>query len=181
MGNNFTWAIICVVLMLWSAVSSVRMAARVIHSRKVLADARANNEAVVRGNSTVYRTGYYVAVTVTEFLAFLFFARNLLRYLRTGGFLPLILAVLCLSTLVMLVIHIIAAFQQKYVYLTQRGLITYVDCHTFEKCRFAWENSDAALSDTLHVYIKKDPHPYTVRFEGDLETAHRITDENAER
>lgn len=181
MGSVFTWVIVCIALMLWSAFSSVRMAARVIHSRKLLANARANNEVVVRGNSTIYRTGYYVAVIATEFLVLLFFVRNLLRYLRTGGFLPLIFAVLCLSTLVMLVIHIIAAFQEKYVYLTKCGLITYVDCHSFEKCRFAWENSDAALSDTLHVYIKNDPHPYTVRFESDLETAHQITDENAER
>ena len=91
----------------------------------------------------------------------------------------LLVGVLCVSTLVTLIIHLVALFQEKHVYLTKNGLITYVDCHSFSSCRFAWENNDGGMSDMLHVYIKKDKMPFTVQFDGDIAAAHALTEQYA--
>lgn len=79
------------------------------------------------------------------------------------------------------VIHIIAVFKEKNVYLTEDGLIYFLGCFAFSKCRFSWESSNNPdiPSNTLHVYKPKDKLPFTVSFDDDIETAHKITDEHA--
>ena len=168
------WEIICVVLMIWSAVSAVRMAGKVIRSRIMLRALRKDNETVVHGISLQFKAAAYLFIMALELFGVIFFAINFLRFCRVNGFLAVLLGVLCASTAVSLAIHTIALFQEKHVYLTKNGLITYVDCHTYSACRFAWENSSEGMSDILHVYIKNDHMPFTVRFDGDPAPAHAL-------
>ena len=74
------------------------------------------------------------------------------------------------------IIHVIAAFREKYVYLTAHGLVLFAGELSFEKFRFVWEtpgNPDE-LSDTLLVYPEKEKIPFPVTFTENLEEAHLI-------
>ena len=180
--NSFlTWEIICFVLMIWCSCSAVRLAYKVIRSRKMLRVLRAENAAVVHGISMHYKAAAYLFVIIPELIALIYFGTYSLPVcIRSGfGLLALVIGVLSASFLVTLVIHLIALFQEKHVYLTKNGLITYVDCHTFSSCRFAWENSGSGLSDMLHVYVKKDRMPFTARFDSDIAAAHALTEQYA--
>ena len=179
MTNVMLWEIICIALMIWCAYSAVRLSVKVIRTRRMLHTLRTNGDSVVHGFSTRYQAGAYLAVMALELFGLIFFARYFFPPYRLNGLLAAVIGGLCASTFVTLVIHSIALFQEKHVYLTKLGLITYVDCHRFSDCRFAWESTEAALADMLHVYIKKDPNPFTVRFDGDPAPAHALTEQYA--
>ena len=178
--ESFTmWSVICTVLMIWCVFSAIRLAYRVIRSRKMLRALRKDNETVVRGISMQYQAAAYLITCALELFGVIFFAFMFLRALPLSGWTAALVGVLCVSTLVTLIIHLVALFQEKHVYLTKNGLITYVDCHSFSSCRFAWENNDGGMSDMLHVYNKKDKMPFTVQFDGDIAAAHALTEQYA--
>ena len=171
------WELICIVLMIWCSFSAIRLTCKVIRSRKMLRVLRADNETIVHGISLHYKTVAYLFVIILELIGLIYFGTfSLPACIRNGfGLLAWVIGVLGVSFLVTLVIHLIALFQEKHVYLTKNGLITFVDCHNFSACRFAWENSSTGLSDVLHVYVKNDRMPFTVKIDGDIAAAHALT------
>ena len=175
---RITDIIICA-LLVWIVYSTVRIAYGVIRSQVLIARAKKHG-GIIRGRSTLYKLGSYIYVIVVELGFILFFSFHLLKnYYRYPLQTDLILFILLVSFAVMMVIHLLAVFMEKYAYLTSDGLICYIKVFRFSKCRFAWEtDADGMLSDTLHVYPKKESAPYTVRFDQPTEEAHQLVSDN---
>ncbi len=180
--ESFTmWSIIYTVLMIWCVFSAIRLAYRVIRSRKMLREIRAENETVIHGINVQFKLIAYVIVMIVELFGLIYVAAYALPFYISNEFRLMALDAVGLIAffLMRLIIHLVALFQEKHVYLTKIGLITYVDCHSFSSCRFAWENNDGGMSDMLHVYIKKGKMPFTAQFDGDIAAAHALTEQYA--
>lgn len=83
---SFTmWSVICTVLMIWCVFSAIRLAYRVIRSRKMLRALRKDNETVVRGISMQYQAAAYLITCALELFGVIFFAIMFLRALPLSG------------------------------------------------------------------------------------------------
>ena len=167
--ESFTmWSVICTVLMIWCVFSAIRLAYKVIRSRKMLREIRAENETVIHGINVQFKLIAYVFVMIVELFGLIYVAAYALPFYISNEFRLLALDAVGLIAffLVRLIIHLVALFQEKHVYLTKNGLITY-------------ENNDGGMSDMLHVYIKKDKMPFTAQFDGDIAAAHALTEQYA--
>lgn len=80
-----------------------------------------------------------------------------------------------------MIIHFVGIFKEKYVYLTNKGVIFYMGIFDFLECRFVWEttSSPEQLSRTLHIYKPNEKTPFTVTFDRQIETAHRIIEKHS--
>ena len=158
---------------------TVMLAVQVINGRLLLSRARKSGESVIKGVNAMYKMVNYIAAIAAE----LFFTGAIgwiiFRY-KMDTVSGLLIWTIALSLGLSTVIHIIALFTEKNVYLTPSGLIYFLGRFKFADCRFSWDSSDTAdsLSDKLYVYKKKDKFPFVASFE-DRETAHRIVKENS--
>ncbi|WP_028516054.1 hypothetical protein [Ruminococcus flavefaciens] len=158
---------------------TVKLVFQVIKGRLLLSRARKSGEPVIKGVNAVYKMINYIVAVVTEALFTGFIGWNILKYKM-----DIISAVLIWTTVLSLglstVIHIIALFTEKNVYLTPSGLIYFLGRFKFADCRFSWDSSDTpdSLSDKLYIYEKKAKFPFVASFE-DRENAHRIVNENS--
>lgn len=172
--------VLCMALTVYSLTSAIKLVVNVIKGRRLLKKAVKNNERIIKGESLIYKASNYIFAIVTEIIAACYIG-SFLIYFRMPVFTVALVGMSIVVLAVNTVIHVIAIFKEKNVYLTEKGLIYFLGCFTFSKCRFSWENANnpEALSNTLHVYKPKDKFPFTVCFDSDIETAHKITDENA--
>mgnify|MGYP003292595637 FL=1 len=173
--------ILLFLLILWNCYSTIKTTIKVIISGVTLFNAKRNGSEIIRCTSVVYKVRYYIFTIAFElFIAgYCFKWFLMLKNLEIEG-LVICLLITIIMMLINVIIHIIAIFREKYAYLTEEGIISFVRKFKFSKCRFSWESDDSAdvVSDTLHVYPKKDNIPYTVVFESQAEQAHRIVSEN---
>lgn len=179
MKFNLT-SILLIALIIYCDVSTIKLFVKVAKGRLLLNKAKKNNETIIKGISSIYKTSNYIIVVCIELFLVYIFYRLLFIYK-----LPLILFILIfvegISLIVQVLIHIVAIFKEKYVHLTRDGLIYYMGCFEFSKCRFSWEttNDPDTLSNTLHVYKPKEKLPFTAIFDEETELAHKITEENS--
>ncbi|MBQ5339099.1 MAG: hypothetical protein J6Z40_08035 [Oscillospiraceae bacterium] len=162
---------------IWFIYTAILLVYKVIRSRKMLREIRADNETAVHGINVQFKLFAYLIVMTVEVLGLIYVAGFTLPFYISSGFRLLTVDAVGMIAffLMRLFIHLIALFQEKHVYLTKNGLITLVECLPFSKCRFAWENSASGQSDMLHVYTKKDRMPFTAQFDGDIAAAHALT------
>lgn len=167
-------------LVIYNLFSTVRLIFKVLRSCLLLNKARKNNEIIIKGNSSVYRIKNYIIAIITEAF-FLFIMCRLLTLYRLPLYFAIFIGFTVANIAVSTIIHIIAIFKEKNVYLTNKGLIYFIGCFEFSKCRFAWESSDNSdnLSNTLHVYTPKDKIPFTATFDEQIENAHKIVSDNS--
>lgn len=173
--------ILLFLLILWSCYSTIKTIIKVITSGLTLFNAKRNGSEIIRCKSVVYRIWHYIfAIAYELFVAgYLFKLFLMLKKLKIEE-LSICLLILIILMLSNAIIHVIAIFREKYAYLTEEGMVSFVEKFKFSKCRFSWESDDNAdiVSDTLHIYPKKGNIPYTVVFESQAEQAHRIVSEN---
>ncbi len=166
--------------------STIKLTVNVISGRVMLDRARKSGQLPIKCRSSVYKGWAYIFAILLEGYLLRFFMKYIMVVypLRdaadpkrfTAVMLVLGADVFCMA--VSLIIHIFAIFLEKNAYLTNDGLVYFLGCFKFSECRFSWEAvAQGKLSDTLHVYKKKDKLPFTVVFDDNTEAAHRMTDE----
>ncbi len=172
--------VVCIVLMVNYFISTARLVAKIIKGKLLLKKARENGEIIIKGKNSVYKVTNYIIAIVMEVIAVFVFGKFLISY-NVLSIVSVLVIITIAPLAVTIVIHIIAIFQENDVYLTKNGLIYFLGYFEFSKCRFSWESSNNpdVLSNTLHIYKPKEKIPFTVSFDRDIETAHKITDENS--
>ena len=153
---------------------------KIMRSANIISNARKNDAVIIRCLNPVYNIKNYVFNLITEPLLIYCYYRILSvipsRWLYSYISFIVLMIIYCFS----FIIHVIAVFREKYVYLTPHGLILFAGELSFEKFRFVWEtpqNPDE-LSDTLLVYPEKEKIPFPVTFTENLEEAHLLTEIN---
>lgn len=176
------WTLICIALVIFNCFSTVRLVSKVLKGNRLLKKARAGGEAIVKGNNNLYDLKHYLFAIVTELIC-IFFIFKLLSLYRITIAAFAVVALTIAAVAVTVVIHVIAIFKEKNVYLTEHGLIYFLGSFEFSDSRFLWESSEKPeiLSKTLYIYKKKDKFPFTVSFDSDIETAHKIVSENSRK
>lgn len=81
---------------------------------------------------------------------------------------------LILVQIISLLAHVIVLFYDKYAYLTYRGMVHITGVMEFEKCRFAWEQSEEELSQYILVYKEKSNHAFRFHVTEEIEKAHEM-------
>lgn len=179
MKFNLTTILLIALIIYWD-ISIIKLFVKVAKGRLLLSKAKKNNETIIKGISSIYKTSNYIIAVCIE-LFFIFVLFRLLFIYKLPLILFIIIFVEGISLIVQVLIHIVAIFKEKYVHLTRDGLIYYIGYFEFSKCRFSWEttNNPNTLSNTLHVYKPKEKFPFTAIFDQETELAHKITDENS--
>ena len=170
---------ICAFLSMFSLFHAVKLVLEVINGRLMLGRARKSGELMVKGFNALFKASNYIFAIAGELFFVAVMCRFLFVYkLNTVSF--VFVTVIAASLFVNSVVHIIALFAEKNVYLTESGLIYFLGSFKFSDCRFSWDSSDAPddLSDRLYIYKRKANYPFIASFE-DRETAHSIVNENS--
>ena len=169
------WHLLTLFILVTSVCSTLRMVVNIIISAMKLNSARKNGREVVKCESTVYKMSRYIIVLLSEGFFIYFFGDLYFRLRETENiFMKLPFIMLVIDVIILMIVHIIALFKEKYAYLTPDGLISYIKIFRFANCRFTWDST----GDTLHVYPKKEKMPFTVVFRNNADTAHEIVDNN---
>lgn len=171
---------VAIILSIYSDYSTIKLIYKITKGRILLNKAKNNGERIVRGISTIYKPSNYLFSIFME----LFFIYTMIYVLRAYGSISKLLSIFIIidiiAIVIVLIVHIIATFAEKYVYLTKDGLIYFLGRFDFDKCRHVWdaESQPDALSNRLHIYKPNDNQPYTVYFEEQLEAeiAHKLID-----
>lgn len=177
-----SWHLLSLFIIVASVFSTLRMVFNIIKSAMAVSSARKNGREVIRCESTVYKMSRYIIALLSEGFFTYFFADMYFRFREVKNtFIKLPFLLLVLDFIVLMIIHFIALYKEKYAYLTPDGLISYIKIFRFSNCRFAWETTgnNSGLSNTLHVYPKKEKFPFTVVFYNDIDAAHMIVDNNS--
>lgn len=173
------WNIVLLAIVAWSVYSTVKLILNVTKSAALRRKALNSNEVVIKAKSNVYKTTHYILVIACEGLILSCFLTLLFRFrLQPTFFLLIVIDSVCI--LLSAIIQIIGFFGEKYVYLTNKGLIYFLGIFDFLENRFVWEESTnpEMLSNTLHIYKPKEQLPFTVTFENQVEVAHRIIEKH---
>ena len=179
-GNDDVWNIIFVAVLIWCSYSTVRLIMKVSKGLMLQRNAKHSNEVVIRGTSVIYKTTNYIFAIVYEVFIIGIFLSFLIRYtfdFLLNTFLCIDIFLLCIQV----IIHFVGIFKEKYVYQTNKGVIFYMGIFDFLECRFVWEttSSPEQLSRTLHIYKPNEKTPFTVTFDRQIETAHRIIEKHS--
>lgn len=173
-GNIIFVGIIC-----WNVYSSVKLLAKAINGAILRHEATHSNEIYIKGSYSGYKVSNYLFVYGVEIALLVMFFTLVFRYKLVAWFKASIW--LCIVTTIMAIaVQCVALFKEKDVYLTNKGLVYFLGIFDFDKNKFVWEQgaNPEQVSGTLHIYKPKDNFPYTVNFEQQIETAHRIVDKN---
>lgn len=173
-GNIIFVGIIC-----WNVYSSVKMLIKAIRGAVLRYEATHSNAIYIKGRYSGYKVSNYLFVYGMEIACLVLFFTIISRYKLVAWF-KISIWLCIVMTIMVLVVQCVAIFKEKDVYLTNKGLIYFLGIFDFTNNKFLWEQSTnpEQLSGTLHIYKPKDNFPYTVNFEQQIETAHRIVDKN---
>jgi len=176
------YLIFIMVLMIWSAASVMIALYNVIRGRVLLERAKKEFASIVQGNNTYYKAWSYIFGIAMDIAVIIVFYRFMLL-VKGISLLHTIMVANVILMVLLIMIHVIAIFEERNVYLTDLGLIGFMGCFEFSKCRFSWEESQdpEKLSNTLHIYRKNTKSPFTVTFDLRPDVAHRITERNSIR
>lgn len=176
------WTLVWIALVISNCVSTVRLVSKVLKGNRLLKKARVDGGAIIKGNNNLYNLKHYLFAIVTELIVIYLICKLLSLYRLTAAIFA-VEAVTTAAVAVTVVIHVIAIFKEKNVYLTEQGLIYFMGSFEFSNSRFLWETSEnpEVLSRTLYIYGKKDKLPFTVSFDSDTELAHKIVSENSKK
>lgn len=175
--NFFYETVFYIILTVSRLKSTIKLVVNVINGIQLLNKSVENNERLIKGGSLSYEEYNFIYSIAAE----IFIAYYVVGRLVIYSSMPFLVTVLVVVNVVVLavksVIHVIAKFKEKNVYLTEDGLVCFLGCFPFSKCCFSWEkaNDPKMLSDTLHVYNPKGRYLFTVIFDSDIEIAHEIT------
>ena len=177
--KNGPMTALAVFLVLLNFGHTVKLAFQVINGSLLLGKARKSGRLIVKGSNAAYKAVNYIVAVAFEIFSVVVMCRI---FFMSGlsAVLFVFTAAIIASLFVDTVIHTIALFAEKNVYLTESGLIYFLGSFKFSDSRFSWDSSDNpdSLSDKLYIYKGKDKYPFVASFE-DRETAHRIVAENS--
>lgn len=171
---------VAIFLVFFSLSSTVKLVVNVINGRILLRKAKNSGKIIIKGVNSIYKlSNYLVAILSETFITYI--VCKLAFMYKVHSIVYVFVGIVILTLLATVIIHIIALFAEKDVYLTESGLIYFLGSFKFSDCRFSWDSSDTPdkPSDKLYIYKRKAKMPFVASFENDREAAHRIVNDNS--
>ena len=171
--NILTFVVIFLVF--FNLSSTVKLVVKVINGRILLSKAK-NSGIIIRiGVNSIYKLSNYIVAIISEIIMTYIVCKLAFTY-KVHSIVYVLVGMVILALLATIIIHSIALFAEKEVYLTESGLIYFLGSFKFSDCRFSWDSSD---TDKLYIYKRKAKLPFVASFENDREAAHRIVNDNS--